>query len=467
MREPERERTYVCIDLKSYYASVECVARGLDPLAARLLVADETRSDNTIVLAVSPALKALGVRSRPRLFEAKQAVKLAEARLRQRIDFIIAPPRMAEYERVSAAIYAIYLKYVAVEDIHVYSIDEVFMDVTCYLSMYRAAAARAGVTPAHFMAATILRDVLKATGITATVGIGNNLYLAKVAMDIVAKKAPPDEDGVRIAALDEALYKRLLWPVRPLTAFWQMGEGKTRRLARYGILTMGDIARTSIADEEFLYRLFGIDAEILIDHAWGIEPCTLADIKAYRPKARSLSVGQVLPRPYAFGEAKLAFAEMAEQLSMDLVSKGLTTDCASFWVAFDPVSLEKCAYDGPLAIDYYGRLHPKHTGGTVRLRTRTSSARLLRGALLEAFDARVDRRLYVRRLGVCAGDTHNECLQLDMFTDYEALESEERVQRTILEIRRKYGNNAILKGMNYLEGATARERNTQIGGQRA
>ena len=465
--EPTREPTYICIDLKSYYASVECVARGLDPLTARLLVADETRSDNTIVLAVSPALKALGVRSRPRLFEAKQAVRLAEAQQHRKIDFIIAPPRMAEYERISAAIYAIYLKYVAVEDIHVYSIDEVFMDVTRYLHLYEKPAAQAGMAPAHYMAVTMIRDVLRTTGITATVGIGPNLYLAKVGMDIVAKKVPPDRDGVRVAELSEEMYKRLLWPVRPLTAFWQMGEGKAHRLAKYGIYTMGDIARTSIVDEEFLYRLFGIDAEILIDHAWGIEPCTLADIKAYRPKAHSLSVGQVLPRPYAYDEARLVFAEMVDQLSMDLVNKGLSTSCLTFWVSFDPVSLEKCRYDGPVAIDYYGRLHPKHTGGTVRLRTRTSSARVLRGALLVAFESRVDHQLYVRKLGVAANDTHNECLQLDMFTDYEALENDEKVQRAILSIRRKYGSNAILKGMNYLEGATARERNTQIGGHRA
>jgi len=465
--EYDREPTYICIDLKSYYASVECVFRGLDPLTARLLVADETRSDNTIVLAVSPALKALGVGSRPRLFEAKQAIKLAEARLHRKIDFIIAPPRMAEYERVSAAIYAIYLQYVAVEDIHVYSIDEVFMDVTHYLHLYEKPAAQAGMAPAHYMAVTMIRDVLRHTGITATVGIGTNLYLAKVSMDIVAKKAPPDADGVRIAELNEDLYKRLLWPIKPLTAFWQMGEGKTRRLAKYGLLTMGDIARMSIADEEFFYRLFGVDGEIMVDHAWGIEPCTLADIKAYKPKEHSLSVGQVLPRPYAFGEARLVFAEMVEQLSMDMVGKGLATSCVTYWVAFDPVSLEKCRYDGPLAIDYYGRLHPKHVGGTVRLRTRTSSAKVLRGALLLAFDTHVNHQLYVRRLGVAANDTHNECVQLDMFTDYEALESEEKMQRVILQIRRKYGSNAILKGMNYLEGATARERNTQIGGHKA
>ena len=463
----DRQPVYICIDLKSYYASVECVARGLDPLTARLLVADESRTDKTICLAVSPALKALGVGSRPRLFEARQAIRLAEARLGRRIDFIIAPPRMAEYERVSAAIYAVYLRYVAVEDIHVYSIDEVFMDVTDYLFMYRESAERAGVAPARFMAVTMLRDVLRSTGITATVGIGTNLYLAKVAMDIVAKKASPDADGVRIAELDEDAYKRLLWPHRPLTSFWQVGPGKAHRLERYGICTMGDIARASVTDEENLYRLFGIDAEILIDHAWGIEPCTLADIKAYRPRAHSLSVGQVLPRPYACGEARLVFAEMIEQLSMDMVSRRLATDRTSFWVSFDPVSLEKCRYEGPLAIDFYGRPHPKHVVGTARLPTRTSSARVLKGALLAAFDSRVDRRLYVRRLGVAAGDTHNACVQLDMFTDYGALESEERIQQVILDIRKKYGGNAILKGMNYLEGATARARNTQIGGHRA
>lgn len=461
------ESTYLCIDLKSYYASVECVHRGLNPLTALLLVADESRSDNTICLAVSPALKALGVGSRPRLFEAKQAVRLAEARLRRKIDFIIATPRMAEYERVSADIYAIYLRHVAPEDIHVYSIDEVFMDVTAYLGLYRQAAAREGLGTARFMAVAIIREVLQATGITATAGIGPNLYLAKVAMDIVAKKAPADRDGVRVAELDEALYKRLLWPVRPLTAFWQMGEGKTKRLAKYGILTMGDIARTSLEDEEFLYKLFGVDAEILIDHAWGIEPCTLADIKAYRPKAHSLSVGQVLPRPYAFEEARLVFSEMAEQLSMDLLFNGLSTSCLTFWVGFDPVSLEQCAYAGPLAIDYYGRLHPRHVGGTIRLRTRTASARALRAALTIGFETHVDPRLYVRRLGVAAADTHRESLQLDMFTDYDALESEARIQRVILDIRRKYGSNAILKGMNYLEGATAKARNTQIGGHRA
>ena len=458
---------YVCVDLKSYYASVECVARGLDPLAARLLVADESRSDNTICLAVSPALKALGVPSRPRLFEAKQAVRLAEARDRRRYDFIIATPRMAEYERVSALIYGIYLTYVAPDDIHVYSVDEVFMDVTHYLGLYRDAAARAGEDPCRHMVRRMLRDVLRATGITATAGIGTNLYLAKVAMDIVAKKAPPDENGARMAALDEPSYRRLLWPVRPLTAFWQIGEGKCRRLAKYGIFTMGDIARTSLEDEEFLYRLFGVDAELLIDHAWGAESCTMEDIKRYVPRAHSLSVGQVLPRPYAFSEARLILSEMLEQLAADLLKKGLTTDRVTWWVGFDPVSMERSDYRGPVAVDYYGRLHPRHASGTVRLPTRSASAHLLRAGVLRAFDEQVDRDLYVRRLGVAAADTHNECVQLDMFTDYAALEQESRIQRAVQEIRSRYGGNAILKGMSYLDAATARERNTQIGGHRA
>ena len=459
--------TYVCVDLKSYYASVECVYRGLDPLKANLLVADEARTDKTICLAVSPSLKALGVSSRPRLFEAKQAIRLAEARLHRKIDYIVAVPRMAEYERISALIYGIYLKYVAQEDIHVYSIDEVFMDVTHYLHLYRRAAEAAGMSPAHYMAITIIRDVLRSTGITATVGIGTNLYLAKVAMDIVAKKVPADADGVRIAELDEMSYRRQLWGHEPITAFWQVGGGTARRLERYGMRTMGDVARVSLADEDFLYRLFGVNAELLIDHAWGVEPCTMQDIKAYKPGERSLSVGQVLPRPYPFAEARLVLAEMLESLTMDLLKKGLSTDCVTFYVSFDPVSMDSGAYTGPTAIDYYGRLHPKHTVGTVRLRARTASTRLITAAVLQAFDARVDPRLFVRRMAVAAANTHQESEQLDLFTDYTALEREERVQRAVLEVRRKYGGNALLRGMNFLEGGTARERNRQIGGHRA
>ena len=308
----DEQRTCICIDLKSYYASVECVARGLDPLKARLLVADETRSDQTICLAVSPALKAIGVPSRPRLFEAKQAIKLYDAAHHSKTQFYIAPPRMAEYERVSALIFSIYLHYVAPEDIHVYSVDEAFIDCTRYLFRYEAQARRQGVSPAHVMARTMIREVLDTTGITATVGIGTNLYLAKVAMDIVAKKAPADRDGVRIAELDELSYRRLLWDHTPLTDFWQLGPGKARRLMDAQLFTMGEIATRSLDDEEFFYRVFGIDGEILIDHAWGLEPVRMEDIKSYETAANSLSTGQVLPRPYKFQEARVVFQEMLD-----------------------------------------------------------------------------------------------------------------------------------------------------------
>ena len=459
---------YIAIDLKSYYASVECVERGENPLTFNLLVADETRTDKTICLAVSPSLKAIGVPSRPRLFEAKQAIRLYEAQHHSRVSYVVAKPQMALYEKVSAKIYSIYLKYVATTDIHVYSIDEVFIEATHYMDLYEKEAARANMSTPHYLAMTMIRDVLKNTGITATAGIGTNLYLAKVAMDIVAKKAPPDKDGVRIAELDEMSYRMLLWCHQPLTAFWQVGPGKARRLARYGIYTMGDIAQMSVADEEFLYRLFGIDAEILIDHAWGMEPCTLADIKNYRPKANSRSVGQVLPRPYKFDEARLVFSEMIDQLALGLVTKGVKTKELSFWVSFDPASLEELpSYDGPVSLDYYGRLHPGHVVGTVRLRAHTSSTKEIMEVLLYAFDLKVDHRLLIRRLGVAAGNLQEGYEQLDMFTDYKALEREERLQRTLLEVRRKYSApNALIKGKNMLEGATAIERSQQIGGHK-
>ena len=302
-----KKPVYIAIDLKSYYASVECVERDQNPLTFNLLVADESRSDKTIVLAVSPSLKAIGVPSRPRLFEAKQAIQLYEAQHHKKVEYVIAKPQMALYEKVSAKIYSIYLRYVSTSDIHVYSIDEVFIEATHYMSLYQMQAEAAGMETPHYLAMTMIRDVLKNTGITATAGIGTNLYLAKVAMDIVAKKAPPDKDGMRIAELDEMSYRMLLWCHRPLTAFWQVGPGKARRLARHNIFTMGDIAQMSVVDEEWFYKQFGIDAELLIDHAWGIEPCTLADIKNYRPKGNSRSVGQVLPRPYKFAEARLVF----------------------------------------------------------------------------------------------------------------------------------------------------------------
>ena len=464
------EMTYICIDLKSYYASVECVYRGLDPLKANLLVADESRSDQTICLAVSPSLKAMGVPGRPRLFEAKQKIREYEALHHTRVEYIIAVPRMAEYERISAKIYSIYLRYVAKEDIHVYSIDECFIDVTGYLHAYRKDATASGTNPAHFMAITMIRDVLKETGITATVGIGTNLYLAKVAMDIVAKKRPADKDGVRIAELNEDSYKYLLWDHRPLTDFWQIGPGKARRLQSASMFTMGDIAQRTQWDEEYFYKNFGIDGEILIDHAWGIEPVTMQDIKSYRSEGHSLSNGQVLPRPYKYQEAKLVFKEMIEVLCTDMFSKNLVTKCCSWWVSYDYKSLEACpGYDGPLSIDFYGRLHPKHSNGTVRLHTLTNNLNIITEPLVRQFDDKTDHRLLYRRLGVCANDVAEDMgiFQLNMFVDYEALERDRRLQGAMLEVRRKFGANAIFKGMNLMEGATTLERNRQIGGHKA
>ena len=464
------KRCYICIDLKSYYASVECVARGLDPLQARLLVADETRSDQTICLAVSPALKAIGVPSRPRLFEAKQAIRLYDAAHRTKTQFYIAPPRMAEYERISALIFSIYLHHVAPEDIHIYSIDEAFIDCTCYLARYAAQARAQGVSPAHVMARTMIREVLEVTGITATVGIGTNLYLAKVAMDIVAKKAPADRDGVRIAELDEISYRHLLWDHRPLTDFWQLGPGKARRLMDSHLYTMGDIATRSLVDEEYFYRSFGIDGEILIDHAWGLEPVRMEDIKSYKTSANSLSTGQVLPRPYKFREARVVFQEMLDLLCADLFTKNLTTPALSWWVSYDHKSLEAHpAYSGPVKLDFYGRLHPAHHNGTVRLRGRTNALSMIAPAVLASFDAKTDHALLFRRLGICAADvrTDDSSFQLDLFTDCAALEKERRREAAILEVRKKYGANALLRGLNFQEGATAIERNTQIGGHRA
>lgn len=463
-------RSCICIDLKSYYASVECVARGLDPLKARLLVADETRSDQTICLAVSPALKAIGVPSRPRLFEAKQAIRLYDAKNRTRTQFYIAPPRMAEYERISALIFSIYLHYVAPEDIHVYSIDEAFIDCTRYLYRFEKEAERQHVSPAHVMARTMIREVLERTGITATVGIGTNLYLAKVAMDIVAKKSPADKDGVRIAELDERSYCELLWKHTPLTDFWGLGPGKAKRLMDAHLTCMGDIAVRSVKDEEFFYRTFGIDGEILIDHAWGIEPVTMEDIKSYKTNANSLSNGQVLPRPYRCDEARVVFQEMLELLCADLFSKNLTTPALTWWVSYDYKSLETHPlYAGPVKLDFYGRLHPCHSGGTVRLRTRTNALSVILPAVLDSFDKKTDHALLFRRLGICAEDVQldNSAYQLDLFSDYDAVQKERKLEGAMLEVRKKYGANSLLKGLNYREGATAIERNTQIGGHRA
>ncbi len=463
------KRAYICIDLKSFYASVECVTRGLDPLKTKLLVADESRSDQTICLAVSPALKAIGVPSRPRLFEAKQAIALYEKRYSTKVDYIIAVPRMAEYERVSALVYSIYLRYAAAEDIHVYSIDECFIDCTKYLHLYEKQARQQHKHPAHIMATTMIRDVLKTTGVTATAGIGTNLYLAKIAMDIVAKKSPPDKDGVRIAELNEMSYRYLLWDHTPLTDFWQIGAGKARTLNNAYMFTMGDIAARTQWDEEWFYNAFGVDAEILIDHAWGLEPVTMKDIKSYRSKNSSLSNGQVLPRPYKYGEARNVFLEMADVLCTDMFRKNLTTKHLSWWVSYDYKSLEyEPNYTGKLSIDFYGRVHPAHSVGNVRLTNYTNLPSNISPPLVEDFDKKSDHRLLYRRLGVCAEEVISDggVYQLDLFTDYQREEKQRQLQQAMASVRKKYGKSAVFKGMDLLDGATTLQRNEQIGGHR-
>ena len=470
------QRTYLCIDLKSFYASVECVERGLDPLTANLVVADPDRTEKTICLAVSPSLKALGVKNRCRVFE-----------IPQDIPFITARPRMRLYMEYSARIYGIYLRYAAPEDIHVYSIDEVFLDITGYL-------AASGLSPRE-MAQKILLDVFNSTGITATAGIGTNLYLAKVAMDIVAKRLPPDERGARIAQLDELGYRRALWDHRPLTDFWRVGRGYARKLEAYGLYTMGDIARCSLAppgawhSQELLFRLFGVNAELLIDHAWGWESCTLRDIKAYRPDAHSLGSGQVLPRPYPVEQARVVAREMADQLALDLLEQGRVTDQIALTVGYDRTSLDtprgRAACRGTVVLDGHGRAVPEHAHGTQHLPAPTASARAILEAATELFDRIVQPGLLVRRLSLTAcrvlpegeaGPGGPE--QLDLFSDPEeqirrrseeeaGQARERRRQEAVLEIRRKYGKNAILKGLNFQEGATGQTRNRQIGGHRA
>ncbi len=461
----QRERTYLCIDLKSYYASVECVRRHLDPLQALLLVADESRTDKTICLAVSPALKAMGVPSRPRLFEARQAIGRYEAAHRTHLPVLIAPPHMNDYIRISARIVEIYLRYVAPEDLHVYSIDECFLDITPYLHLYSPPS---GVSAAHHMAMTIIREVLSQTGITATAGIGSNMYLAKVAMDIVAKKKPADANGVRIACLTETDYREVLWDHVPLTDFWQVGPGTARRLARYGVRTMGDLAAFSQSVPSLLYRNFGINAQLLIDHAFGRENCTMRDIKSYLPKAHSLSSGQVLAHPTSFRDARLILEEMIDGLTYDMHVRGVVSRHFVYYVGFDPMSLEVCHYTGLLALDYYGRLHPAHAAGSVRLPTPTSGTRQIRDALTAHFDHAVDHRLLVRRLGVAAEDlcdVHDPCQPsfLEMYADEE---KERKLQCTLQALRAKYGTNIVLRGINYCEAGTARERNLQIGGHK-
>lgn len=466
----DQNRTYIAIDMKSYYASVECVYRHLDPLKANLLVADESRSDQTICLAVSPALKVKGVPGRCRLFEARQIIKAWETQNHTKLSYIVAAPRMAEYERISGLIYATLLKYVAPQDIHVYSIDESFIDCTHYLHHYREAAVRQQMNPAHCMAITMVRDILSVTGITATVGIGTNLYLAKVCMDIVAKKMPPDQDGVRIAELNEESYCYQLWNHRPLTDFWQIGAHIACRLEKSYLYTMGDIARKSQIDEEWFYRNFGIDAEILIDHAWGKEPVTMHDIKSYRTDTHSVSNGQVLPRPYEYEETVNIFQEMVDVLCADLYRKKLVAKTFTWGVGYDHTSLEKNPnYAGPLSIDFYGRIHPKHSNGTVRTRSLTNRFSEIQKAMLADFRENVNHALLFRRLTVCANDVKREggLCQLNLFDDDEIREREHKLQGVMMEVRAQFGANSVFTGNNLLKGATLLERNLQIGGHRA
>lgn len=525
------ERTYIAVDLKSFYASVECVERQLDPLATHLVVADPSRTEKTICLAVSPSLKAYGISGRARLFEVVERVKEVNAeRLRKGVksghirkneageyrfacasfdasalssdpslalSYITAPPRMRLYEQYSTRIYSIYLKYVAPEDIHVYSIDEVFIDVTHYLALYKMTARE--------LAMTMIREVLYTTGITATAGIGTNLYLAKVAMDIVAKHVPSDKDGVRIAELDEMTYRELLWCHRPLTDFWRVGRGYSAKLQAYGMFTMGDIARYSAtqAGEDLLYKLFGVNAELLIDHAWGWEPTTIREIKAYRPSTSSLSSGQVLKEPYGYEKGRLIVREMTELLVLDLVKKHLVTRQMVLHIGYDRESLSVAVpgktirdtvynvrktgktYTGKVTADPYGRAVPRHAHGTGNLDRYTNSAKRIMDAVMALYTRIVDPDLLIRRLNITAchliseadiSDTGGE--QLDLFTDYgeakikkaaeeAAEEKEKKIQTTVLRLQHRFGKNAVLKGMNLQEGATTIERNGQVGGHKA
>jgi DNA polymerase V len=495
------DKAYIAIDLKSFYASVECVERGLDPLNTNMVVADISRTEKTICLAVTPALKAYGIPGRARLFEVVQRVKeINEYRITRtkegiftgksflrnelesnpelELDYIVARPRMATYMEYSTRIYQLYTKYVAPEDMHVYSIDEVFMDATEYI--------RTRNISARDFAKLIVADVLKETGITATVGIGSNLYLSKIAMDIIAKRAEPDGNGLRIGELDEAEYRSKLWNHEPLTDFWRVGKGYAQKLQKVGLRTMGDVARCSIGgideyyNEELLYKLFGVNAQLLIDHAWGWEPCTIKDIKAYQPESNSISMGQVLQCPYDYDSGKMIVREMTESLVLDLVDKGLVTNQMILTVGYDKDNQET-TYIGEMKTDVYGRSIPKSGHGTGNLERYTSSTKLIMNAVMEIYERVVDRGLMVRRIYVVAANVRPGSVeestapqQLDLFGDWEEnrdesqeLQREKRMQQTMLDIKKKYGKNAILHGTSYQEGATARDRNRQIGGHRA
>ncbi len=494
------KKTYICIDLKSFYASVECVERGLNPLKTNLVVADEERSEKTICLAVSPSLKKYGIGGRARLFEVNEKVKeINKIRKKQnnykpfisksfnddelkkdktkKLSFIIAKPRMAHYIDASAKIYSIYLKYLSSEDIFVYSIDEIFADITNYLKYYK-------LSPKE-LTAQIINDVYKQTGITATAGIGTNLFLAKVAMDIIAKHTKEDKYGVRIAELDEMTYRKQIWNHKPITDIWRVGKGIASKLEKYGIYTMGDIAKCSINNEDLLYKLFGINAELLIDHAWGWEPCTIKSIKSYTPDSKCITSGQVLDYPYDYQKTKLVIREMADLLALELTFKNLVTGKLTLTIGYDIQNINN-NYQGEITTDFYGRKIPKHAHGTINLNGHTSSSRQILQGVTELFDKIVDQKLLVRRINMAAehvipeyqAENKTQFQQMDLFTDYEALsrkqekedaerEREQKMQKAVLEIKKKFGKNAVLRGMSLEKGATARDRNCQIGGHRA
>ena len=459
-------RTYAAIDLKSFFASVECILRGLDPLKAKLVVADESRTEKTICLAVTPALKAYGIPGRARLFEVNQKVREVQRRTGEKIEFTIAKPQMAKYVEYSTKVYNVYLKYVSAEDIHAYSIDECFLDLTRYLKLYKKTARE--------LVKTIIQDVFTTTGITATGGIGTNLYLCKIAMDVMAKHVEADADGVRIAELDEMSYRKQLWSHRPITSFWQVGRGIAERLencrlnAGRGIYTMGDIARVSVKNPEALYKLFGVNAEILIDHAWGYEPCTIADIKKAKPRNRSTGEGQVLQDPYPFDKARLVVREMVDTVSMTLIAHDLVTNAMVLTVGYDRENVDKGIYHGVTVTDFYGRTIPKPAHGTANIGYYTSSQKVMADAVMKLFDRIVDPKLTVRRLNLVAADivdaSHE---QYDLFTDVKKQEREKKRLKAELLIKKRFGKNAIVKGMDLQEGATTIERNGQIGGHKA
>ena len=495
------DKVYIAIDLKSFYASVECQERGLNPITTNLVVADSSRTEKTVCLAVSPSLKQYGIPGRARLFEVIQKVNEINAQRKinapghkftcssyddialkknndLELSYIIAPPRMSYYMEYSTRIYNIYLKWFSADDIYVYSIDEVFIDVTHYLQTYK-------ITPRELVT-KVIKNVYDETGITATAGIGTNLYLCKVAMDIVAKHITPDKNGVRIAGLDEMTYRKYLWNHKPLTDFWRVGKGISRKLEKNGIFTMGDVARTSEKNEELLYKLFGINAELLIDHAWGYEPCTIESIKAYKPVTNSLSSGQVLHCPYNYEDTKLIVKEMTELLTLDLVKKNLITSKMVLTIGYDIENLTNPeiskSYFGEITVDQYGRKVPKAAHGTINIDHKTSSTKIITDYVMNLYESIINKKLLVRRINITAEDVVNEddyknnkkFEQIDLFIDYNEIEKQQKkeklekeLQKAVLDIKTKYGKNAVLKGMNFIEGGTTIERNGQIGGHKS